>query len=188
MGEIMNLGADLVREKNALINALDKSLYDWALGDIKRASIEGSAKMAGFILGACFIDAMAGFWAGTYERDKGPAGIRFKCFVHKYLSQYDEVKLWKDLRCGLAHSYAEGGTYVLTDGKRGLHRKKHHTGKTILNLEDFIEDLEKAYYKLVEDIRQNNDIFCRAKMRFESMDLMGPVPLHGSESESGAFE
>jgi len=33
--------------------------------DIEKASISGSAKLAGFILGECFIDAMASFDAGV---------------------------------------------------------------------------------------------------------------------------
>jgi hypothetical protein len=44
-----------------LVEILDKSLLDWAFGDIDRAS-KGEGKLGAFILSACFIDAMAGFY------------------------------------------------------------------------------------------------------------------------------
>ena len=42
-----------------LVNAMDASLRDMAYQDIVRASIKGEAKLAGFILASCFLDAMA---------------------------------------------------------------------------------------------------------------------------------
>lgn len=167
--------------KIQLVKILDHQLFGLAYKDIERASIHGNAKMAGFILGACFIDALAGFYAGVKleEVDKG-SGARFKKFVTKYLAQYNVESFYKDLRCGLVHSYAEGGTYVFTDSNRaGFHFTQTETGKMILNLEDFLADLRRAYSDFRSDILSNNEIFQNAKTRYESMYLMGLVNIEG---------
>lgn len=163
--------------KHELVLILDNFLFGWEYKDIERASIFGEAKLAGFILGACFIDALAGFYAGLEKKDaKSGSGKRFKDFTVKYLPQYDAEKLYEDLRCGLVHSYAEGGTYVFTDAnKAGFHLNKTPKGKIILNLEDFLSDLRKAYSDYRNDILTNDDTFQKALKRYNSMYLMGLV-------------
>jgi hypothetical protein len=163
--------------KEQLIQRLDAHLYGWAYMDVERASILGTAKLGGFILGACFIDAMASFYSGVdRETSKRDSGMRFRCFVEKYLKAYDAEKLWSDLRCGLVHSYAEGGTYIFTDNnKAGFHMNSTPTGKIILNLEDFCADLRRAYAAYRGDVLIDNELFLKAKHRFESMGLMGLV-------------
>ncbi len=171
-------GSDLTKEQ--LVQYLDKCLYDMAYMDIVRASIYGNAKLAGFILGACFIDAMASFHAGV-DRDtsKRNSGKRFKGFVKKYLKTYDAEELWTDLRCGLVHSYAEGGTYLFTDNnKAGFHMTYNSKGMILLNLEDFCSDLSTAYNAYKTDILSDNDCFLKAKHRYKSMRLMGLVPFN----------
>lgn len=168
-------------EKN-LVSILDKYLYGWAYKDIERASIKGKAKFAGFILGACFIDAMAGFYAGIDKSNynKG-SGVRFKKFVRNYLPKYSRKGLYYDLRCGLVHSYSEGGTYVFTDSnKAGEHLDKTLDGKIILNLEDFLSDLKSAYKKLRSDILSNKEIFNRALRRYNSLGLIQFVSIQVS--------
>ncbi len=162
-----------------LVGLLDKYLYGWAYKDIERASLLGTAKLAGFILGACFIDAMASFYFGVdKEKAKTGSGVRFKDFIKKYLNQYDSERFWEDLRCGLVHSYAEGGTYVFTDdNKAGFHFECTPYGKIVLNLEDFCADLRKAYTLFRKDILGDRDIFLKAKHRFVSMGLMMGVPI-----------
>ncbi len=162
-----------------LVQVLDKYLYGWAYMDIERASVHGSAKLAGFILGACFIDAMASFFSGIdREAAKTKSGIRFKAFVGRYLSRYVADDLWADLRCGLVHSYAEGGTYVFTDNsKAGFHFSKTARGKIVLNLEDFCADLDEAYNALRKDILSDSEVFLKARNRFKAMGLMMDMPI-----------
>jgi hypothetical protein len=160
-----------------LVKILDKYLLGWAFGDIDRAS-KGEAKLGAFILSACFIDAMAGFYKGIdREEAKRRSGPRFKDFVGEYLKQYDPQRLWEDLRCGLVHSYAEGGSYEFTHSQPQLHFLKSSRGRTILNLEDFLENLMEAYNRLRKDILSKKQIFDRAQRRYELMGLMASAPV-----------
>lgn len=165
--------------KEPLIKEMDDHLFGWAIGDIERASIQGDAKLAGFILSACFIDALAGFYAGvTRSTVKSGSAKRFKDFVRKYLQEYDAQKLYEDLRCGLVHSYSEGGTYVFTDANQdGKHFDKSPRGKILLNLEDFVEDIKKAYYAYRADLFVHEELFLKAHKRYMSMHLMMPMKL-----------
>ena len=152
---------------------MDVGLRDMALGDIKRACKPGDArdgaKMAGFLLGFCFIDAAAGFHSGR----KQGIGRDFKDFVSTYMpSDYEPEALYKDLRSGLVHSYTIGDTYAFTDREQaGKHFETKVTGfgvRTLLNLEDFVNDLEKAFYALREAIRTDPEQLRRAQDRYES--------------------
>lgn len=169
--------SDLTKEK--LVKILDDCLFGWEYKQIEQTSILGTAKLAGFILGACFIDAMAGFYAGIdKEKSRTGSGERFKNFVERYLTKYNKEKLWEDLRCGLVHSYAEGGTYAFTDAnKAGFHLNKTPNGLVILNLEDFCADLREGYRNLRNDILIDENIFLKAKKRFESLGIMQAKPV-----------
>jgi hypothetical protein len=150
-----------------------------ALADIKRASRPGEtegAKLAGFLLGFCFLDALAGFHAGRTRKMKGKIGTHFRDFVRTYMPSYDPSALYHDLRSGLVHSYAIGQTYAFThlesDG-RHLEKKDTNLGtRILLNLEDFLSDIEGAYDLLCEDVRANADQFAKAKRRYESIGLI----------------
>jgi len=170
--------SDISKEK--LVEILDQYLYGWGFVDILKATggYEG-AKLAGFILGACFIDALAGFYAGVNkDESKNGSGKRFKDFIKIYLTQYDADELWEDLRCGLVHSYAAGKTYGFTDSRTtpfGFHLSMTPQGQILLNLEDFLSEIRKAYGDFRSDILKDNEVFEKAKRRFLSMGLMAPV-------------
>lgn len=165
-------------ERINLTSAMKQSLHMMALEDIKKASIKGEAKLAGFILGACLIDALAGFYDGVQKKDTGGSGERFKKFVKHFMPMYDTDTLYKDLRCGLVHSYAEGGTYVFTDAnKAGKHFQKLKNGRILVNLEDFIADVEKAMLQLEKEIMEIDAVYEKAVVRAKSMGFMivGPI-------------
>jgi hypothetical protein len=66
-------------QEEELLEILDKYLLVWAFGDIEWAS-KGEAKLGAFILGACFIDAMAGFYKGidreeAKRKQRGSLGL-----------------------------------------------------------------------------------------------------------------
>lgn len=171
-------GAGLTVED--LLAKMDFSLRDMALEDVKRACKPGNpkdgAKMGGFLLGFCFIDAAAGFRAGRTKEMRGVIGPHFREFVGAYMPRYDAAALYDDLRNGLVHSYTVGETYSFTDREQAgkhLETKTFSFGRrTLLNLEDFVSDLEKAYEALREDVRTNPDRFAKAKRRYESNSLL----------------
>jgi hypothetical protein len=107
---------------------------------------------------------------------RGVIGKHFRAFVTHYLRQYDAAALYHDLRSGLVHSYTVGDTYSFTHLEHaGKHLETTQTGfgtRTLLNLEDFVDDLEQAFKALLEDIRTKPAQFEKAKARYESIGLL----------------
>jgi hypothetical protein len=168
--------------KEELMARLKQGLDDMALGDVKRASRPGEsetggAKMAGFLLGFCLIDAAAGFHSGRTKEMQAVIGKHFRTFVTTYMPRYDADALYHDLRSGLVHSYSVGQTYSFTDLERAgkhLETRQFSFGERILlNLEDFVDDLERALDALFEDIQTKPERFELAKTRYESMGILG---------------
>jgi hypothetical protein len=149
------------------IKIVIESLTSNALGDVKRAS-GGGSKMGAFILCSCLIDAMAGFVKGadTTRTD-------YISFVRDYLTKYDPNSLYTDLRCKLVHSYSEGGSYLFVDAKPQLHFTQQNS-KTIINLEDFIADIEKSLETLRDKLSDVNEIALRqnAVTRFDANGII----------------
>lgn len=169
------VSADLDR----VLAAIDLGLHDMALGDIKRACHPGEehgAKMAGFLLGFCFIDAAAGFHSGRTRAQRGVIGQHFMAFVRAYMPSYDPQALYSDLRSGLVHSYAIGPTYAFTDSERaGKHMAPTQTGlgeRTLINLEHFVSDLEQAFEQLRSDIVSDPERLENARRRLDSIGLL----------------
>jgi hypothetical protein len=150
----------------AIINHIKFALHNMAFLDIKKA-LSGKSKMGTFILASCFIDYMAGFVCGRETKSKD-----YQDFVRDYMpSIYDPLKLYKDLRCKLVHNYSEGGSYVFTDGKPQLHGQTANC-RNIINLENFIDDLENALHKLLKEIESNPSKQQKAFDRYKSIGLL----------------
>lgn len=139
------------------IHRIKTALQDYALADIKKIACDDHV-LASFILCSCFIEQVATYRYGT--DNVGPK--HFKAFVTEYLPDYDGWKLRTDLRNKLVHNYSLGDTYFLTRENRTAHLKPDiSSGAIILNLENFVDDLEKALHRfliqlLVEpDVRRN---------------------------------
>ena len=150
-----------------ILNHIKFALYDMAFGGIKQASAGGS-KMGAFILSSCFIDYMAGFVCG-----KQSTGKDYKNFVKQYLpSEYDPEKLYTDLRCMVVHNYSEGGSYIFTDNKSQLHGKEF-SGRMIVNLENFIDDLESSLNRFLQELESDVEKRKKAIERYNSIGLLG---------------
>ena len=153
------------------LNHIKFALYDMAFLDIKRASA-GQSKMGAFILASCFIEHMAGFIAGRETTNKD-----YKQFIKDYLpGLYDPERLYKDLRCKLVHNYSEGGSYMFVDAKPAWHGKKTGT-KMVINLENFIDDLEVALHKVFTELDTDSIMRKKAEARYDKSGLMGIIPI-----------
>ena len=142
------------------------ALYDMAFLDIKSAS-NGHSKMGAFILASCFIEYMAGFASGRETRKKD-----YESFVRHYLPPiYNPTKLYADLRCRLVHNYSEGGSYWLTYDHPELHGMTEHN-RTVVNLENLVDDLESALCKLMNQIETDLSAQQRAADRYKSIGLL----------------
>lgn len=151
----------------AKLNHIKFVLSDMAFLDIKRASA-GKSKMGAFILASCFIEYLAGFVAGKETTSKD-----YRAFVKNYLPPlYDPEKLHRDLRCKLVHNYSEGGSYMFAYAEPALHGRQV-AGKMVVNLEDFITDLEGALHKLFTELDSDSSKAKKAEERFDKIGLIG---------------
>ena len=159
-------------DKQKFIDSLWHSLHEMAFLDIKRAS-EGKSKMGVFILASCFIDYLAGFRYG-----KNTKGLDYVRFAKEYLiAKYDASKLYQDLRCKLVHNYSEGGSYAFTDNHPEQHKNKIPDGRIMLNLEDFISDIEDVLNKYFDELRADDEIFKLAQNRYAKLGILKIIPL-----------
>ena len=113
------------------------------------------------------VEKLCEYYAGV------SSGDAFRMFVERYLNQYSPGNLYDALRCKLVHAYTEGGVYRFTDNnKDGAHLSKKDN-KIILNLEDFVNDLESAFHRFIQDLKTDDKIYENALKRFKSMSILG---------------
>ena len=110
-------------------------------------------------------------WRDSYVGEKQNRKD-YKDFVRDYLPQlYDPSKLYTDLRCKLVHNYSEGGSYWLKDNQPQLHGQTVN-GRTIINLENFVDDLENAFHRFMEQIQSDPSAKQKAIGRYNSIGLL----------------
>jgi hypothetical protein len=159
-------------DKQKFINSLWHSIHDMAFLDIKRAS-DGKSKMGAFILASCFIDYLAGFRYG-----KNTKGLDYVRFAKIYLNgKYDASKLYQDLRCKLVHNYSEGGSYAFTDNHPELHNTKTSDGRIMINLENFISDIENVMNTYFNELKTDDEIFRLAQARYDKLGILTIIEL-----------
>lgn len=158
--------------KEKFIKFLWSSLHDMAFLDIQKAS-NGGSKMGAFILASCFIDYLAGFRYGKKTQRED-----YMNFVREYFGdKYDPDNLYEDLRCKLVHNYSEGGSYTFTDNHPELHKKKINDGRILLNLEDFVSDIEIALNTYFDELKQDDTRYTLALTRYELLHILTIFPL-----------
>lgn len=161
------------------INNVFHSLRCHALEDIKRAS-DGGSKMGAFILCSCLIDALAGFLKGGDTNNSD-----YKHFVQDCLSSYNPENLYRDLRCKLVHSYSEGGSYFFTDQNNSWHLQNYN-GKQVINLENFIQDIESALDYIENKIQNSNEVALRQNVirRYDSNGVIQIYHQNGTSTST----
>lgn len=137
-----------------IIDQIIHSFSKYNLRDIKEINNHKELEftIAEFILCSCFIDQISGF---RYNTDK--VGRRYRQFIKEYLFTYNADELYEDLRNKLVHNYSVCNYYSLTRKAPNLHLQKIN-GVTILNLENFIDDLEMALEKYTLELRNDSEI------------------------------
>jgi len=158
-------------ERNNKIEEIKKSLSEMAFKDIIKAS-NGGAKMGAFILASCFIDYLTCLFFNEDSTKRN-----YKEFVKIFLDTYDPENLYGDLRCKVVHNYSEGGSYIFTDNQGQLHLKRARDGRIILNLEDFIKDIETAMYKYFALLESDSACLDRAINRIKKVGILGVGPV-----------
>lgn len=148
------------------IKKIKEILSNWDLGDAKKAANAG-AKVGAFILASCYIDHLACFYFNKDGTDK-----TYKEFVHKWLPQYNAEHLYKSLRCKLVHNYSEGGKYTFVHEKPQLHQHKDGN-KTIVNLENFITELEEVQEKFFALLDSSDEHRQNAISRYKEVGILG---------------
>lgn len=129
------------------VDRAKSAIMDLAIVNMRKAAA-GGANLGAFILGSCIIDYLSCLYAG---KDVGGDGYRE--FVGRFFEdkRYDPRDLWTSIRCGLVHKFAvEDSRYAYTHNEPNLHFKTDKTGRTFLNLEQFMDDIESAARRFFE--------------------------------------
>ncbi|HEY4877241.1 MAG TPA: hypothetical protein VIH86_16810 [Puia sp.] len=157
------------KKNNPKIEYIIKSLKDFALRDIKKIGIEDNV-LASFILCSCFIEQVSGFRYARVSHRTGKG--MFEDFVKEYLPNYDPKKLREDLRNKLVHNYSLGDSYSLVRNSKELHLTKLGT-RQIINIENFIEELENAFALYENDLNTKEDVRNNALKWYETFHIIG---------------
>jgi len=156
-------------QDDAIVERAKHAILNMALGDVKKASA-GGAKMGAFILAACVIDYLACLYAGHDSN-----ATIFRDFVRQFFDdkRYDPDDLWDAIRCKLLHSYTvKEGKYAYTDNNPQLHFKQDKSGRTYINLEDFVSAVERAAHNYFALVECDPQVRCRLIKRIKSVGIL----------------
>ena len=154
------ISADKMAKVRNIINA-------WIITESLEIALNTQSPAAGFIVVSTGIDVLAGFRFGRKTKDE-KTGEQFIKFVDIYMDKrYNPKELYKDLRCALVHNFLLGEKYGLLH-RTPLAHFKEHEGKTLLNLEDFVEDFKKAANLYFSDLEAGKNV-SEFETRFDSL-------------------
>jgi hypothetical protein len=148
----------------------------WVFGPIDRL-VPSRDALISFIVMACAIDYLAGFWWG--KSTKGKVRKVYSGFIERYFSsgRYDADGLYDSLRNGLVHMFTiKGRKYGLTHNQPGVHLKVDSSGQIILNAADFRDDLKAAKERYFDEVESDPDLLDNVIQRYVRD---GFLALHG---------
>lgn len=166
----VSAGADLQWFRNDFRLHFD----EWVFGPIDRLLSTEDALIA-FIVMACAIDYLAGFWKG-----KETTRSIYKSFIDEYFptGRYDSKGLYGSLRNGLVHMFTiKGKKYALTHGHPELHLKTDSNGQVVLNAADFRNDLVGAKERYFNDVEANSRLLQKVVKRYNDYGLLDHIPI-----------
>ncbi len=155
---------------------------EWVFSPIARLVSSDDALM-GFIVMACAIDYLAGFWLGESTVHK--VRRAYTGFIDMYFptGRYNASGLYESLRSGLLHMFTiENRTYALTHGRPDLHLRRDPYGQIVLNAEDFLDDLISARERYFNDVEANPNLLDNAIVRYNRDGFLDRSPLESSSS------
>lgn len=161
-----------------LIAKAKYTFVDLMVGDVKR-TLDNNILLGSLILSLCAVDTLACFFA---DKPKGKAISRasakhFKRFINRFMdNKYEPIaeKLYGAMRGSLVHGYTTK-YFLLDDHKPQNHLKKttlNGKRRQIINLDSFIEDVEKAANKYVEELARDPLLLSNFKVQYEYSGLM----------------
>lgn len=155
-----------------IIDHIINSLRNFALNDIKKViAADKNTVLASFILCSCFIEQVSGFRYGKVSHKTGKA--MFEDFVKDYMPpHYNPKQLREDLRNKLVHNYSLGNTYSLVEKRADLHLTPLGN-RIIINIENFLQELEEAFNKYINHLKQDNTIKEYALKWYEKHKILG---------------
>jgi len=147
-------------------NEFQAHFNEWVFGPIDRLVTSQDA-LIGFIVMACAIDYLAGFWWG---RDtKRNVKLAYTGFIDAYFpkGRHDARGLFDSLRNGLVHMFTiKNKKYALIHNMPDMHLKNDTAGRIILNAADFRDDLVAARDKYFDEVETNSDLLDKLWDRF----------------------
>ncbi len=150
---------------------------EWVLGPINRLVTSQDA-LIGFIVMACAIDYLAGFWWG--KDTKGNVKVAYTGFIDAYFpkGRYDAKGLFDSLRNGLVHMFTiKNKKYALIHNRPDMHLKNDTAGQIILNAADFRDDLVTAGDKYFDEVETIPDLLDKLRDRFNRDGFLDAGPI-----------
>ncbi len=146
------------QHNNAGLQQIEKSLREIAYADLLE-TVKHELVIPAFILCSCLIEQILTFRYGSINIGSN----EFQYFVKEYLPKYNGKALRDDLRNRLIHNFSLGETYILTHKNPNGHLKNYNSQrepiiKTILNLEDLVEDLGQALNTFCHQLKTDSQI------------------------------
>lgn len=142
----------------------------WVLGGIQAVGKSGGPALA-FVLIACAIDYLTGFWKGRPSNEKDY--IEFLEAHPEFAAKYVPKDIYGSLRCGLVHNFTiHGGAYALTSSTPQNHLRKAQSGHIFLNLEDFFADFVKLKEAVFSKAKTDADARTRFLARHRSTGFL----------------
>lgn len=147
----------LTDNEKATIELIQKSLHDYAFGDIVK-SRKQNMLIGSFALCFCFVNALSAHRYFNPNRIDRQDKIRFVNFIKAYFDQryhqYAE-QLYTDLRSRLVHNYAIGKKFAFTEGDSSYHLRVETDGTVYLLIDQFIIDIDDAFKKYLFDLHND---------------------------------
>jgi hypothetical protein len=149
----------------------------WIIGGIEAISKTQGVSL-GFVLIACGLDYLSGFWKGGRAEQND-----YKEFLkaHAEFDRYSPDDLYNSLRNGLVHNFTiHNGSFALIHNRPDLHLKMALSGQTILNFEDFFKDfkaLKTAIFNKAKSDRDARDKFIK-RFRDVGFVVLVDIPIN----------